>query len=139
MPQGTALREHNENEGNLYQLLKCRSKDVTALSTWLNKSQYLSHDIVNELVKVMAHKVLREILSEVRKSQRYAIIGDKTHDVSGAEQFALSLCWVDSDYVIYEDFVGLDQTDAKTLMEMLRSVSYHCFECSTRKMSKAGF
>lgn len=62
-------------------------------------------------------------MSEVCKSQWYAIIGDETRDVSEAEQFALSLCWVDSDYVIYEDFVGLievDQTDAKTLMETLR-------------------
>ena len=124
MRQGMALRGHNENEGNLYQLLKCRSEDVTALSTWLNKSQYLSHDIINELIKIMAHKVLREILSEVRKSQWYAIIGDETRDASGAEQFALSLRWVGSDYTIYEDFVGLiqvDQTDAKTLMETIKS------------------
>ena len=58
MCQGMALQGHNENEGNLYQLLKCRSEDVTALSTWLNIGQYRSYDIVNELVKIMAHKVL---------------------------------------------------------------------------------
>ena len=72
----------------------------------------------------MAHNVLHEIPSEVRKSQWYAIIGDETQDASGAEQFALSLRWVDSDYVIYEDFVGLievDQTDAKTLMDTIKS------------------
>ena len=32
----------------------CRSEDITALFTWLTKSQYLSHDIVNEIVKIMA-------------------------------------------------------------------------------------
>lgn len=119
-----AVRGHNENEGNLYELLKCRSEDVTTLFTWLNKSQYLSHDIINELIKIMAHKVVREILSEVRKSQWYAIIGDETCDSSGAEQFALSLRWFDSNYIIYEDFVGLievDQTDAKTLMDTIKS------------------
>ena len=51
----------------------------------------------------MAHKVLRQILSKIRESEWFAIIGDETRDTSGVEQFALSLRWVDFDYGVYED------------------------------------
>ena len=46
-------------------------------------------------------------------------------DVSGVEQFAISLWWVDKCYAIYEDVIGLvqvDQTDAATLV-LLRMFS----------------
>ena len=63
MRQGLAVRGHREEEGNLYQLLKCRSDDVPGLSNWLNDSQYLSHEITDELIGMMAHKVHSDILS----------------------------------------------------------------------------
>lgn len=71
----------------------------------------------------MAHKVLRQILSEIREAEWFTIIGDDTHDVSGAEQFALSICWVDSDYTVYEDLIQLsevDKTDAVTLTGVIK-------------------
>ena len=121
--QGLAIRGHKEEEGNLYQLLKCRSEDVGTLSKWLNDGRYLSHEVVNELIEIMAHKVLRQILSEIREAEWFAIIGDETRDVSGAEQFALSIRWVDCDYTVYEDLIGLievDKTDAVTLTGVIK-------------------
>ena len=123
MRQGLAVRGHKEEEGNLYQLLKCRSEDVGTLSKWLNDGRYLSHEVVNELIEIMAHKVLRQILSEIREAEWFAIIGDETCDVSGAEQFALSIRWVDCDYTVYEDLIGLievDKTDAVTLTGVIK-------------------
>ena len=46
MRQGLAVRGCKEEEGNLYQLLKCRSEDVGTLSKWLNDGRYLSHEVV---------------------------------------------------------------------------------------------
>ena len=49
--------------------IKCRSKDVSTLSRWLNDGQYLSHEVINEIIEIMAHKVIRQILSEIRDSE----------------------------------------------------------------------
>ena len=123
MRQGLAVRWHKEKEGNLYPFLKCRSEDVGTLSKWQNDGRYPSHEVINELIEIMAHKVLRQILSEIREAEWFTIIGDDTHDVSGAEQFALSICWVDSDYTVYEDLIQLsevDKTDAVTLTGVIK-------------------
>lgn len=123
MRQGLAVRGHKEEEGNLYQLLKCRSDDVPGLSSWLRDGQYLSHEIIDELIGMMAKKVRSGILSEVHEAEWYGIIGDETRDEGGVEQFALSLRWVDSEYTVYEEIVELidvEQTDAATLVSALR-------------------
>ena len=61
--QGLAVRGHKEQDGNLVQLLKCRCEDVDGLKEWLERNDYLSNDIVNEIIKYMAHKVLRKNFS----------------------------------------------------------------------------
>ena len=48
--QGLAIRGHNEQEGNLYQILKHRCDNVPELQQWLSDNKYLSHDIVNEMM-----------------------------------------------------------------------------------------
>ena len=57
--QGLALRGHKEEDGNLMQLLKCRAEDIQGLGLWLHEVRYTSHDIVNELLEMMAHEILR--------------------------------------------------------------------------------
>ena len=46
--QGLAIRGHHDDDGNLIQLLNCRSEDVTSLRSWMLDRKYLSHDIINE-------------------------------------------------------------------------------------------
>ena len=87
----------------------------------------LSHDIINEIIEMMAHEVLRSILTEVKDAKWFALIADETRDISGVEQFAVSLRWVDTCYNVYEDIIGMvevDQTDA-TLSSTLKDV-IHC-------------
>ena len=84
---------------------------------------YLSHEITDELIGMMAHKVCRDIPSEVRTTEWFGIIVDEIQDEGGTEQFALPLCWVDSEYTVYEDIVELidvDQTDAATLASVVK-------------------
>ena len=61
--QGTSIRGHKDDEGNLIEMLKCCSEDVPALADWLEHRSYKSHDIINELIQLMAHEVLWTLLS----------------------------------------------------------------------------
>ena len=70
--QGLALRGDERDENSSFmQLLKLRSKDFLKLKEWLEKKteKYTSHDIQNELLKLMAHQILRDLTDEMRDSQ----------------------------------------------------------------------
>ena len=89
--QGLAIRGHDYESGNLRQLLECRSADVKGLKSWISKKQCLSHDIIDEQIKIMAVCLLDRILVKIHKAQYFSIIGDETRDISGKEQFAVSI------------------------------------------------
>ena len=57
--QGLAIRGHKESEGNLIQLLCLRSDDSPQLAKWLKNQQYLSPEIINELITLMGNDLLR--------------------------------------------------------------------------------
>lgn len=123
--QGLAIRGHSDESGNLIQLLECRSDDVKGLKSWISKKKYLSHDIINEQVEIMAHTLLHNLLEKIRMAEYFAIIGDETRDISGKEQFAVSIRWVDHDYTVNEDVIALvdvNETDSVTLTAELKKV-----------------
>ena len=84
--QGLALR------GDFMQLLKLRSKDFLKLKEWLEKKteKYTFHDIQNELFKLMAHQILRDLTDEMRDSF-YATICNEYTDISNKKQLTLCL------------------------------------------------
>ena len=50
-------------------------------------------------------------------------MADKTRDISSKEQLSLSLIWVESDYTIHQDFIGLvevESTSVATLFSVLK-------------------
>ena len=55
----------------------------------------------------MALKVLRDVVSCICTSSCYSIVADETTDVSNEEQLTAVLRWVDSDFSVHEEFVGL--------------------------------
>ena len=63
--QGLPLRGHKEDEehfgGNLYQLLLLQAKSCPELLTWLRQKDYISPEIVNEVIQIMGQSVLRKI------------------------------------------------------------------------------
>ncbi|KAJ8886031.1 hypothetical protein PR048_012237 [Dryococelus australis] len=97
---------HDHSEGNL---MEERCLDVPELNQWLKRSRkYLSCDIQNELIEIMAHNVLREIVKEVKTSPYFGVIADSTTDVHRIEQFSLCLRFVHSGFLeVNEVFVGL--------------------------------
>ena len=64
--QGLPLRGHHEDpesfEGNLYQLLLLQAQDHPQMKTWLHKKEYISPEIVNELITMVGQTVLRQVL-----------------------------------------------------------------------------
>ena len=56
----------------------------------------------------MAHHLLRGLLTNIQAAEHFALIGDETRDISGKEQFAISIIrWVTHDYLINEDLIAL--------------------------------
>ena len=123
--QGMAFRGHVEDESNLIQLLKCRAEDVQGLTQWMENGKYLSHENINELIEMMALTILRGSLVDIKKAKIFAIIADETQDISGVEQLAVSVRWVDELYVVHEDVIGLvgvEKTDGATLASVIKNV-----------------
>ena len=65
----------------------------------------MSHDIVNELITIMGHSVLRKVLSQIKCQNPgwFSLIADEATDVNNREQLNLSIRYVDDDYVVHED------------------------------------
>ena len=128
--QGLAIRGHTEVEGNLHQLLISWSNFDTASEKWISANKYSSHDIVNEQIEMIGLALLRTLLEKVHKcTPWYALIGDEATDVASQEQFNLSIRWVDSDYTIHEDPIGLfclPNTTSETLFAVVKDILIRC-------------
>ena len=111
--QGLPLRGHNEDsesfEGNLYQLLLLQAQDCPGMDIWLHRREYISPEIINELIEKMGNSVLRRILESIRTSLWFSILADEATDISHHEQMSLSIRWVDDNFEIHEDVLGLFQ------------------------------
>ena len=67
----------------------------------------MHHEMQNEMLKVMALKILRDVAAEIRNAEFYTIMVDEATDASNVSQLALCLRWVDSDLNPHEEFIGL--------------------------------
>ena len=126
--QGLAIRGHDDKEGNLFQLVKLQSADDDELKKWLEDRNYLSPQIVNEQV-MMGDHLLRGLLGEIRSAPWFAVLADEATDVSIDEQLCVTIRWVNNDYEISEDPIGLievPKTDAATLTSALKDVLVRC-------------
>lgn len=155
--QGLPLRGHGaDTNSNLNQLLILRGEDDVQLRKWIERKgerKYTSHEIQNEMLKVMALYILRDVATSIRNSSFYSILADETTDISNREQVVICLRWVDDDLDVHEDFIGLhkvDRIDAATIKTVILDVlmrmdlSLHkcrgqCYDgCSTMAGSKGG-
>ena len=97
--------------------------------SWLKQKEYISPEIVNELITSMGQFVLRKILAEVRTALWFTIIIDEATDISHNEQMSLSVRWEDNNYEIYERTLGLIQlpnTKAETIFLTAKDVLIRC-------------
>jgi Domain of unknown function (DUF4371)/hAT family C-terminal dimerisation region len=125
--QGIAIRGKIDETSNLQQLLLLRSADVDCLRTWLARCQYkwMSHDIQNEILQLMADNILRQLLADVRDAQYFALMVDETTDSSRHEQLVFCIRYCDQKLDTHELFMGfyeLEQQDANTLLKVVTDV-----------------
>ena len=57
--------------------------------------KYTSLDMQNEIIKVMALQVLREVACGIQNAPHYTIMVDETSDISNCEQVVLFFHWVE--------------------------------------------
>ena len=127
--QGLSIRGHKENEGNLMQLLKMQSEDSPSLQKWLGDNHYMSHGVVNEMITIMGNTLLRDILSSIRAAKWFSVMADETRDISNDEQMTVVIRWVDLNYTVHEDFIGMihvPDTTSATLTTVIKDVLICC-------------
>lgn len=91
----------------------------------------MSADIINEQITIMGQTVLGTLLSSIKSTSPswFSILADEATDVANREQFNLSIRWVDEDYAVNEDPVGLfclPDTTANTLVVVLKDLLIRC-------------
>lgn len=123
--QGLAIRGNDESDSNLQQLLLLRSEDFPPITKFLERKQlkYISHEVQNEYLSIMAQQILREIAVTLQSALFYAVMADETTDMANKEQVVLVFRWVDDNLVAQEEFVGLYQTASITsdaLVEVIK-------------------
>ena len=124
--QGLPIRGHGtEEDSNYIQLLQLCGEDDNRISKWLHKktNKYTSGEAQNELLKIMAHQVLRKIANDLQTSEFFTVMADETTDISNREQVVICLRWVDNSLDVHEEFVGLhmvDSIDASTLVAVTK-------------------
>ena len=94
--QGIAMRGHDEGNGNFIQSLKLQGRTDPRLNDWLDKKafKYVSHDIQNECIQIMALSVLRQISRSLSNGVHFCIMADEVTDSSNREPCAkLNFYW----------------------------------------------
>ena len=130
--QNLALRGHveqldSDNPGNFLATLKFLSFYDTLLENHLKNVRenphsvsYLSHDIENEYLSLLAGAVRDKIIKEIKEAKYFGILYDSTPDVSHTEQLSQVIRYVQSDFETgnvrmketFIKFVELDKKDA---------------------------
>ena len=154
--QGLALRGRgSDDSANLIQLLRLRSEDEPQLLQWLERTarKHTSAESQNEMLEIMAHGVLRNTLADIRISPFFSLMIDETTDLSNKEQLTMILRWIDEDFTVSEEFVGLHsltRADAESIVTVIKDAFLRfelpfaklrgqCYDgCSTMAGAKSG-
>ncbi|XP_076359089.1 zinc finger MYM-type protein 1-like [Tachypleus tridentatus] len=106
--QGLALQGHSDEESNFIQLYHLRVNDNSKMIEWLKKetNRYVTHDVQNEILEVMALQELRDVASCIRNRRYFSILADECTDVANKEQLTICIRWIDDNLEPHEDFIG---------------------------------
>ena len=123
--QWKLLNDPSINPGNFKVLVSLLSKhdDVVRkrLTEGPRNATFLGHALQNELLAVMAGKVMEKIQAEVCEAHYYTIMADETRDISKKEQLSVLVRYVHNG-LIHERFIGYihaTELDASALTEYI--------------------
>ena len=117
---------HNKTR-NLYQLVLLQAKDDPALLKWIDKTydRHVTPQAQNEILKLLAMKLLRKIATDIRLGECYSILADEATDVSNTQQLVICIRWVMKDLAVEEDFIGLmplDKANTQNIAAAIKDV-----------------
>ena len=78
---------------------------------------------------IMGQTVLRQILAEIKSTLWYSLTADEASDISHNEQMNIAIKWVDSNYDVHEDTLGLvhlPDTKATTIFSVIKDLLTRC-------------
>ena len=105
LAKAIALPKGKQDEGsNFKQFLLIQAEDDEVLQKWFEKSydEAYEPDVQNEILQIMALKVLRGIESDIVESGYYSIMADESTDASNIEQFVICIHWMDREMKVCE-------------------------------------
>ena len=116
-----------EEDSNFYQLFKFRIENDHQIAEWLQRKgeKYTSPQIQNEILNIMALKILREINQDFKEAGIYVILADETANVSNKEQLVFCIRWVDNNLCVNEDMIGMypiKETDTDQLVFVIKDI-----------------
>ena len=155
--QALPLRGHGSGEDfNFTQLYILREEDNEGLKTWRTEkkiNKYVHSTIQNEMMQIMALKILQEIATNLQDSDFFTMMCDEVTDVKNVSQLVVCLRWVDKNLNAHDEFIGLkdmSSTDAHSIVRELKDVLLRmrlklekcrgqCYDgCSTMSGAKSG-
>ena len=115
-----------EVDSNFIQLLRTRAEDNPSILRLLKKSRdkFTSPDIQNEILAIMGKLILRDISAEV-SGKWFTIMVDERVDLSNKEQMVFCLRYVDDNFEVHEEFIGLyalDSTSAELIFATIKDI-----------------
>ena len=89
------------------------------------------HQSVNEFIDIMGQNLLRTLLFKTKKQLPpwYSVIANEATDIYNTEQLNLSIQWVDNNFDVHEEPVGLfrvPNTADGTLFEVVKDLFTRC-------------
>ena len=79
------------------------------------RNNWTSHEIQNEIIKIMAYSVLRKIACTIRANKYFSILVNDATDCSFKEQVSICFRHVDVNTLeVHQEFAGLYETDNTT-------------------------
>ena len=106
-----------------------RCKDNKDLAKWTERKtgRYTSHDIQNEILKLVSNSVIRQLSNYIRSGQCNfsSLIADEYTDISNLEQLTICFRWIDKHLDSPENFVGfyhIPNTVASTIENLFKDV-----------------
>ena len=88
-------------------------------------NKYLHSTIHNEMMQIMALRVLREVAENIQNVDFYWIMCDEATDVKNVSELVVCLCWVDDELEAHDEFIGLknmSNTDTDSIVRGLKDV-----------------
>uniref|UniRef100_A0A667WAX6 TTF-type domain-containing protein n=1 Tax=Myripristis murdjan TaxID=586833 RepID=A0A667WAX6_9TELE len=130
--QGIAQRAHREddgsgNRGNFVELLSVIGQFDKTVAKKLEENpgnaKYTHHDIQNEILGVMADMVRRQISTEIKEAEQFAILVDECKDVSKKEQISVVVHYLSKE-TVPEKFLHFTPAEGLDAESLLKSIEH---------------